>query len=567
MPPNVLIIGVETCRQDAIEPYNPNRKTPCIKAFSEKSMVFDNYITTANNTYQSWGCFFSGKYAHNHGIGIKQRAELKVKLMDEIFQDNGYYVCTENKGTYKPMGSEVNCVQSEGAFREPFLCFLVGEITAHAPYGLEGYKKDKFSKEALIEAHGKCMEQFDGVFQGYLERFGEYKNTIIIFVADHGEWIRDGYGDHCDNINDDTIRVPFIMYHPEMRAYKNSNLFSSVDVLPTLLGLCGLSSNEQFDGYDLSKQLLSYSCFPERAIQIGPNAMCKDVCHKIQGNPEPVVTQGKTYSRKEVLARYQDYKNRTYVNELFAKLESENFFSDEWNKRSESLERLSYLSDKYYIGDILSLFDICPDMRILDAGAGTGIITKDILSQYQDVEIIAVDQCFSMLKGIPEDIRVKKYVADIVSMQFIPDNSIDRIICRQVIHSEIDRADIIINEFRRVLKPKGLLMISEGIPMDDSILDFYKDILSKKESRDMITEGMLREFMTSFNSIVSYRTLLKKQSIKEWLDNSFTDAETAEKIITSHRNATNEVKQKINMVEEGDDIFCDFCFITFVGSK
>ena len=577
---NILIIGIETCRRDALQCYNSKRNTPSIQKFTEKSLIFDNYVTTVTNTYQSWGCLFSGKYAHNSGIGTKPRNEISTKLMNETFFNNGYYVRTEDYGDYKMMGHEAEYPESIGELREPFFMFVAErDLNVHIPYGLTDETFKKLDRNTLIETHGKFAERLDNMFQTYIEKYlnskRRYNNTIIILTTDHGDMIKDGYAGHLDNIDPESTNVPFVLYHPQIESRREDGLFSNIDVFPTILGFCGIKCDENFDGMDLSSYLLNNIPFPNRAIQIGPTAGCKDIRQVYWGDGgdgDVSTIRNYEYSRKEVLMRHKDYKNREYVNKLFAKLEKENYFKDEWIMRSKTYNNLDSQQNKEIIDGIIIMSDIVSGIKIVDAGAGTGIISTAIAEKIdkekiENVEIYAIDQCYSMLERCPDNKNIKKYVADIEHTMFIPDNSIDRIICRMVLHSEFERTDNIIKEFKRILKDNGILVISEGIPMDDSLLDFYKSFLLKKEKRDVFTKDYLIKVLKDFCDIKAQEIILKNQSIKNWLDNSGTEKKLADEIFRIHLQAPKEIKEKINMIEKNDDIYCDWKHIIIKCTK
>lgn len=572
---NVLIIGIETCRKDALQCYNPNRNTPFIQKFAEKSLIFDNYVVTTSNTYQSWGCLFSGKYAHNSGIGTKPKNEINAKLMNEIFFNNGYFVRTEDYGDYKAMGYEVEYPESIGELREPFFMLIAErDLNAHTPYGLSDEEFKISNRDKIIETHGKFVERLDTMFQSYIEKYlnskQRYDNTIVILTADHGDMIKDGYAGHFENIDPQTTDIPFIMYHPQITPRRIDGLFSNIDVFPTLLGFCGINCDENFDGMNLSSNLLDNLPFPDRVIQIGPTTGCKDI--RLYGHGDMPVIQNYEYSRKEVLMRHKDYKNREYVNKLFANLEKENYFKDEWVERSKTYNNLDSQQNKELINDIIIMSNIIPGIKIIDAGAGTGIISTTITEKIdkekiENVEIYAIDQCYSMLDICSDNKNIKKYIADIEHMMFIPDGSIDRIICRMVLHSEFERIDNIIKEFKRILKDNGNLIISEGIPMDNSLLDFYRSFLFKKEKRDVFTIDYLINILKDFHDITTREIILKNQSIKNWLENSNTEKKLADEIFRIHIQAPKEIKEKINMIEKNDDIYCDWKFITIKCTK
>lgn len=84
-----------------------------------------------------------------------------------------------------------------------------------------------------------------------LERTGQADNTIVVYTTDHGDMIAshrliyktlNGY--------DELLRVPFILYDPRSRASGRSAdaMVSSIDVLPTLLDLAGITPPSELNG-------------------------------------------------------------------------------------------------------------------------------------------------------------------------------------------------------------------------------------------------------------------------------------------------------------------------------
>lgn len=101
-----------------------------------------------------------------------------------------------------------------------------------------------------------------------------YENTIVIFTSDHGEMLGAHGGMHQKwyNAYEETLHVPLIFSNPRLfKGTKNSSLLTShVDLIPTLMGLAGISQEavreqlekthteaRQLVGKDLSGYILS----------------------------------------------------------------------------------------------------------------------------------------------------------------------------------------------------------------------------------------------------------------------------------------------------------------------
>ena len=93
-----------------------------------------------------------------------------------------------------------------------------------------------------------------------LERLGLDKNTIVVFTSDHGETMcSQGTYDPKNSIYTESFNVPFIIRYPEkIRHRVDSTLLSTIDIMPTLLSMAGLSEQipATAEGRDLSPILM-----------------------------------------------------------------------------------------------------------------------------------------------------------------------------------------------------------------------------------------------------------------------------------------------------------------------
>lgn len=87
---------------------------------------------------------------------------------------------------------------------------------------------------ALDDQIGRVLAQ--------LEESGLADNTIVVFTSDHGDMIG-SQGRMKKNVEfEESFGIPFIVRYPGTLKHRTDNLlFSAVDMMPTLLGLMGLS--------------------------------------------------------------------------------------------------------------------------------------------------------------------------------------------------------------------------------------------------------------------------------------------------------------------------------------
>lgn len=98
-----------------------------------------------------------------------------------------------------------------------------------------------------------------------LERRGMLENTVIAFTADHGEMLGDHHMVFKGTTYDPVTRVPLIVVRPgegEPGAVATT-LASSIDVMPTLLELCGVDVPATVQGHSLTPAMAD----PELAMR------------------------------------------------------------------------------------------------------------------------------------------------------------------------------------------------------------------------------------------------------------------------------------------------------------
>ncbi|CAG9269296.1 Putative sulfatase [Paraburkholderia unamae] len=83
-----------------------------------------------------------------------------------------------------------------------------------------------------------------------LEKLGRWQDTLIVFTADHGDFLGDHWLGEKEMFYDTVQRVPFIVYDPSSaadatRGTREARFVSGVDVVPTVLDALGLPKYEE----------------------------------------------------------------------------------------------------------------------------------------------------------------------------------------------------------------------------------------------------------------------------------------------------------------------------------
>ncbi|MGW4794922.1 sulfatase-like hydrolase/transferase [Nonomuraea sp. NPDC004297] len=164
------------------------------------------------------------------------------------------------------------------------------------PDGDRRYRREYFDNEPLtlpllqrVMAHYYAtITQLDhqvGRMLDLLRRRGLYDDTLIIFTADHGEYLgfhhlllKDG------PMYDPVVKVPLLVKFPGGRRSGDVSeaLVSLIDVAPTILGNCGVRPASPLPGHDLTEPAAGHEyVFAETRRRLGAAGMARTGRHKL----------------------------------------------------------------------------------------------------------------------------------------------------------------------------------------------------------------------------------------------------------------------------------------------
>lgn len=104
-------------------------------------------------------------------------------------------------------------------------------------------------------AHCSVLDACLGQILDKLSATGLAENTIFLFTSDHGDMLGSQGEQRKQRPWDESIRTPFLLRCPKgmgRAAERNALPISAPDILPTLLGLCGIPVPEAVEGLDFS---------------------------------------------------------------------------------------------------------------------------------------------------------------------------------------------------------------------------------------------------------------------------------------------------------------------------
>ena len=133
-------------------------------------------------------------------------------------------------------------------------------------------------------AHIAALDRCVGEIVETLRATGLEENTLLVFTSDHGDML----GSHRmrprkkQTFWDESCRVPFLLRYPPItsagRGRRLTTPLGTVDIMPTLLSLCGLEIPAPVEGDDLS------DCVRDQEEREGHSALYMSVSPFSQGN-------------------------------------------------------------------------------------------------------------------------------------------------------------------------------------------------------------------------------------------------------------------------------------------
>ncbi len=250
-------------------------KNGYVTHMSGKWHLGDNY------PYRPWDRGFSSTCVHGGG-GVGQTPD----AWGNDYNDDRYWV----NGALKKFEGYCTDVFFREALKfieknkkKPFFCYIATNAP-HSPFTVaDEYKALYAGKKVPNAAFWGMISNIDenlGVLREKLKEWELEENTILIFTTDNGTAA--GAGPNGFNAGmrgtkgssyDGGHRVPFFMHWPAGKLTGGrdvSRLTAHVDILPTLMKICGLKASEDltktFAGLDLTPILRGGTEWPDRVL-------------------------------------------------------------------------------------------------------------------------------------------------------------------------------------------------------------------------------------------------------------------------------------------------------------
>jgi arylsulfatase A-like enzyme len=285
--PNLLFISIDTLRADHLGTYGWNRPTsPNLDAFAAKSVVFEQAQSSSSWTLPSLASLMTSLLPSTHHCETDSAILCpSYTTLAEILRDAGYdtaivashYFLNAGHGLQQGFTRvDTRILQDDLSITSPKVTdrgidWLTDKAGAHdgVPWFLWLHYFDPHAPylrhEGISETFGteKDIDLYDGeiaftdqhigrLFETF-ERLGFAQDTIVVVVADHGEEFDEhGVKGHGYDLHEEVVHVPLMLRVPGVTPRRVGATIPTVDVLPTLLELCGLRAGADIEGRSLT---------------------------------------------------------------------------------------------------------------------------------------------------------------------------------------------------------------------------------------------------------------------------------------------------------------------------
>ncbi len=303
---NVLVIVFESMRKDRLQAYNYSRETtPNLEKFrlehENEFHVFKRPYTVSTTTMLAVPAILTGIGSHQAKELVYSQPLLweyaKMLNYETFFMSShsmqwyrfyNYYQKnkpnhfwtkeTSGKPFFNDLGIDdkftVDHLNEQIKLHKKKYFFGVIQLNStHYPYNIPSkYKK---WKDNFSDSYDNAVLYQDAVLKELwetLKRENKLENTVIFFVSDHAESLKDHSNiGHVDSYYSETVSIPLMVYLPEKIAknYKLKNFLgnknkitSNIDIAPTIIDLLKIDNNQEikpllynFDGFSLFRKI------------------------------------------------------------------------------------------------------------------------------------------------------------------------------------------------------------------------------------------------------------------------------------------------------------------------
>ena len=264
---NLLLITIDTLRSDRLSCYSDEHlNTPNIDSLAERGILFTRAFAHTSTTLPSHANILLGTTPLHHGVHDNSNFIIREKFLSVAEHLKKYdYATAAFIGAF-PLDSRFGISQGFDLYDDDYdvrssktdlgkerkadivvdrainwlkeqnsLWFLwIHCWDPHDPYKPPEPFKTRFSKNPY-DGEVAYVDHVLGRLFKYMEENNLFDNSLIIFTGDHGESL----GEHEEETHglfayNSTIWIPFIISAPDLKARKDKQHVSHIDIFPTI---------------------------------------------------------------------------------------------------------------------------------------------------------------------------------------------------------------------------------------------------------------------------------------------------------------------------------------------
>ena len=317
---NVVVVVLESTRAHSVTPYFPKVKTtPFLDQLAKKSLMVDWMYPVIPHTSKALVSILCGVPPKitmsidesrikglpgnclpnllkplGYQTAFFQTATWHFERRSQLTENMGYQFFRSHEGIKKDgytkthyfgypdkmlIKPSMDWVKKQQKANKPFfLTYLT--LTSHHGYEVpEKFKKVDFIKnpkgkrEVEFNKYLNSLRYTDDFVRELLEQFrkkGLIKNTLFVFVGDHGEaFYEHKRWQHDNGLWEEILRIPSFIYNPKLfpKAQRIKGLRQQMDIVPTIADILGVDLREgHLPGISMLKKVpkdreLYYSCW------------------------------------------------------------------------------------------------------------------------------------------------------------------------------------------------------------------------------------------------------------------------------------------------------------------
>ena len=272
----MIFVLLDGCRWDRTNISND------FKQLQSEGTFFNNVTAAIPYTVGAVNVIFSGLYGKDNGIDAYSKLlSLKesIKVLPEILQENGYFTSCDlihnkivskrgydihqahkSETDYFSIHTELLKKSFEMANGKPVFTFLhcglihdmiVNEVLSKYEYDDKSYYEQKEQNLAKLDKLFLEACSYAKKIKKMVDSMTNSRDTIIIFLTDHGTASGERFGErnYGSYTYEETIRTFYLFIGQKILKKQTSDkLLSTIDILPTVLDLCGINVNFELPG-------------------------------------------------------------------------------------------------------------------------------------------------------------------------------------------------------------------------------------------------------------------------------------------------------------------------------